>query len=96
MDEEATRAIREAKAPTDKVSLQSFLGLVNHYRNHVPNMSDIAAPMNNLLRKEADWVWDKECEKSFNEVKEILTSKDTLLVHYDLGKKQFWQYMLHK
>ena len=33
MEEEATRAITEAPKPENKAELQSFLGLVNHYRN---------------------------------------------------------------
>ena len=46
----------------------------------------VLAPLYMLLQKETKWSWGAEQQKSFNEVKKLLTS-DCLLVHYDPNKE---------
>ena len=86
MEEEATRAIREAPQPENKAELQSILGLANHYRKHVPNMSTLCEPLNRLLSNHVKWEWNDKCKKSFKKLKEILT-KENVLIHYDPNKE---------
>lgn len=86
MDKEATRAVTEAPPPTNISELQSFLGLVNHYRKHVPGMSTLCSPLNRLLSKKVKWEWNSFCEEAFHKIKGILTSVDNVLVHYDPDK----------
>ncbi|CAN8070297.1 unnamed protein product [Agarophyton chilense] len=45
------KSLCEAKEPRTQTELRSFLGLVNVYRRFIPSLSDIAAPLNALLRK---------------------------------------------
>ncbi|KAA3677466.1 uncharacterized protein DEA37_0014526 [Paragonimus westermani] len=75
-------AIKDLPSPTNRVQLQSFLGLVNYYNSFVPNMHQLRAPLNNLLRKDTKWVWSHECQSAFDSLKRILSS-DLLLTHYD-------------
>ena len=51
IDEVVTKALREVAIPTTQTELRSFLGLCNVYRRFVRNYTDIAAPLNRLLRK---------------------------------------------
>jgi hypothetical protein len=83
IDEEGTRAVREAPMPRNKDELRSFLGLVNHYRKFVGGMSTISRPLNRLLEKHQRWDWSAECSKAVQKIKDCLVKKDGLLTHYD-------------
>ncbi|XP_062530453.1 uncharacterized protein K02A2.6-like [Bombyx mori] len=75
-------AILKASAPTNVSQLRSFLGLVNYYRNFVPNASCILGPLYELLKKETKWRWSKLHDKAFNEIKKRLAS-DNVLAHFN-------------
>ena len=45
--------------PKNKKELERFLGMVNYYRQFIPNMSDIAEPLNRLRRKGQPYVWNE-------------------------------------
>jgi hypothetical protein len=44
-------AIRAVPEPHNKKLLRSFLGMVNFYRNYIPNYSDIALPLTELTKQ---------------------------------------------
>ena len=71
-----------AEAPDPKIvaELRSFLGLVNYYGLFLPNFT--AAPLYDLLWKNAPWTWGKAHRVSFQGVKDLLKLSD-LLVHVD-------------
>lgn len=46
------KAIKEMPEPNDKKSLQRFLGAVNYLSKFIPNHSESALPLTNLLKKE--------------------------------------------
>ena len=75
-------AILKVQPPTDISELRSFLGMVNHYRKFIHFLADLSAPLNNLLRKDTPWQWTEECQQSFEQIKEALTSTK-VLAHYD-------------
>lgn len=79
-------AILQATVPKTVTELQSFLGLINYYRNFTPNASSILSPMHELLKKDCKWHWGSEQDKSFEEVKKILSS-DKILAHFDNNAK---------
>ena len=83
IDTDGTRAVREAPIPRNRDELRSFLGLVNHYRKFIDNMSTICRPLNQLLEKNRHWEWSEECEQAFKHVKDSLLKDDNLLAHYD-------------
>ncbi|XP_063374893.1 uncharacterized protein K02A2.6-like [Cydia amplana] len=75
-------AIVNAPTPTNVASLQSFLGLVNYYRNFVPSASSLLSPLYQLLQKGSKWVWNTEHNDAFMAIKKHLSS-DQLLAHYN-------------
>lgn len=83
---EKIKAIIDVPLPTDIQKLQSFLGLVNYYRNFVPNASSILNPLYGLLKKGTKWSWDREHNDAFIEIKNILAS-DQVLAHYNPDAK---------
>jgi hypothetical protein len=54
------------------------LGLAGYYRRFIEGFSTIASPLTKLTRKEVRFVWSKECDASFRELKERLTSAPVL------------------
>ena len=64
---------------------RSFLGLAGYYRRFVEGFSRIAAPLTQLTRKNAKFVWTEECEKSFQELKQRLVTASVLTIPSNLG-----------
>ena len=64
---------------------RSFLGLAGYYRRFVEGFSRIAAPLTQLTRKNAKFVWTEECEKSFQELKQRLVTTPILTIPSNLG-----------
>lgn len=81
---EKVDAVLKAPKPENLQQLRSFLGLVNYYRRFLPDLSTIEGPLNELLHSDTPWKWTVECEKSFGEIKKLITS-DHILCHYDPG-----------
>ena len=78
-------AFVNAPAPSDVPTQQSFLGLVNFYHRFVPGISTILHPLNQLLRKDAEWNWSAERIAAFDRIKQLIAAAP-VLAHYDLSK----------
>ena len=76
------RAITEVCQPANVTQLKAFLGLVNYYAKFLPDLSIKLAPLYQLLRQDKQWEWSDQEEKSFQEMKQLLSSPN-LLVHFD-------------
>lgn len=85
MDEEKIKAVREWVPPQNVSQVHSFLGLAGFYRRFVKDFSTIAAPINELTKKEVPFKWGEAQEKAFEELKIKLTTTP-LLVLLDFGK----------
>ena len=79
MDPEKVQAVEEWPTPTDRKSLQRFLGFANFYRRFNRNYSSIAAPLTSTRVK---FHWGQEAEEAFRELKKRFTSAP-ILVHPD-------------
>lgn len=75
-------AIVNAPTPTNINQLRSILGLINFYRNHLPNVSSVLNPLNQLLKKNIKWHWSEACEQAYSQVKQMIAA-DTCLIHFD-------------
>ena len=58
----------------------SFLGFRNFYRKFIPKFSTMAAPLNNLLKKDTAFEWTQETQQAFEELKQRLTSAPVLMM----------------
>lgn len=54
-DESKIEAITNMEAPKDKKSLERFLGLINYVGKFVKNLSQLTAPLCELLKKSVDF-----------------------------------------
>ena len=54
--------------------IRSFLGLAGYYRRFINDFSSIASSLTALTRQGVPFIWNHDCEASFNELKARLTS----------------------
>jgi hypothetical protein len=80
MDPAKIESVMEWKAPTSPTEVRSFLGLAGYYRRFIEGFSKIALPMTNLTRKNIDYIWDDNCERAFQQLKEKLTTAPVLTI----------------
>ena len=66
--------------PQSVKNVQLFLGFRNFYRKFIPKFSTLAAPLNNLLKKDTVFEWTPEAQQAFEELKQWLTSALVLLM----------------
>ena len=78
VDEEKVKSIREWMPPQNVSQVRSFLVLAGFYRRFVKDFRTIAAPMNELTKKDVPFKWSNAQEKAFQELKEKLTSTPLL------------------
>lgn len=83
---EKIRAIVDAPVPKDVSQLQSYLGLLNFYGRFIPNLSSEIHDLYKLLRNDVPFEWTKQCQRSFEKSKELVTSNQVLEI-YDPEKE---------
>uniref|UniRef100_A0A8C1I8K6 Gypsy retrotransposon integrase-like protein 1 n=1 Tax=Cyprinus carpio TaxID=7962 RepID=A0A8C1I8K6_CYPCA len=71
-------AIDQFPSPTTKKELMRFLGLVGYYRGFCRNFSTVVAPLTDLLKAKAAFVWTSACQVAFQAAKSLLTSTPVL------------------
>ncbi|XP_040951282.1 uncharacterized protein [Gossypium hirsutum] len=78
VDPKKIEAIVQWKAPKNVSEVRSFLGLAGYYRRFVNGFSKIALPMTKLLQKNVPFIWDDQCQRSFETLKQMLTEAPVL------------------
>ena len=71
-------AVTRFPVPKNKRELMRFLGMAGYYRKFYWNFSIVTAPLTNLLRKQAPYLWVPICQEAFDRVKAILLSAPVL------------------
>ncbi|GFU36992.1 retrovirus-related Pol polyprotein from transposon 297 [Nephila pilipes] len=73
-DPEKIKAVVDWPRPETVHKLRSFLGLCSYYRLFVRNFSTIARPLHKLTVAKSNFNWTKDCQKSFNSLKQALAT----------------------
>ena len=81
-DPKKGKDIREWPVPKDIKELQSFLGAVNYLARFIPHLSALRAPLQDLLKKENEFIWAQNHQLCFDQIKEAVC-KDITLKFYD-------------
>ena len=73
------KTILDMHTPKTLKEVRSFLGMINFYGKFIPNVSDIRKPLHELLKKNAEFIWDKNCDEAFKTLKNLLISEPILV-----------------
>jgi hypothetical protein len=73
-------AIAALPRPTDVTSVRAFSGVINYYRQFIPDCSRVQAPLNALTKKGAPWEWGPAQEGAFVALKEALQGEPVLVL----------------
>ena len=71
--------------PKTKQDLQRFIGMIQYLGKFIPNLSEKAAPLRSLMKKNAAWQWNDEHRKAYQILKEDCSKQPTLR-YYDVTK----------
>ena len=74
VDPQKTKAVRNWPVPISLLDIRSFLGLAGYYRQFIKGFSSIVPSMSRLTQKKVKFQWSDLFEKSFQELKTLLTS----------------------
>ncbi|KAK8562494.1 hypothetical protein V6N12_010572 [Hibiscus sabdariffa] len=74
VDREKVEVIEKLPPPTNVKGIRSFLGHAGFYRRFIKDFSKISKPLCNLLQQNQPFVFDKECQGAFEELKMRLIS----------------------
>jgi hypothetical protein len=69
IDPDWTRVIEEFPPPRDVSGVSRFIGMVNFYHKFIPNVADVATPLNRLRRKGERFMWGPDQQKAFESLK---------------------------
>ena len=86
MEEDKVAGVLNWPVPKTVIDIRKFLGLTNYYRRFVKDFAKLAQPLNNLTRKEEKWRWGSEQQDTFEQLKQVFTSRP-LLVTPDIDKE---------
>ena len=85
LDPQKVNAIKAINIPEDQKELQKFMGMVNYLAKFIPNLSNIAVPLKELLKKDTAWHWEEIHQNAFEEIKQRVT-EEKILQYYDVSK----------
>ena len=81
-------ALQSYPRPQTVKELRTFLGLINYFRRFLQDRAKICEPLNTLTKKGVPFLWSKQCEESFQMIKDILCKPPIL--QYPRFNKRFY------
>ena len=84
-DPEKVEAIKEMACSTDVKGVQRLGGFVNYLAKFLPHISDVMAPVRNLVIANVPWTWSQIHEEVFGKIKKLV-SEAPVLRYYDPNK----------
>ena len=80
MDPGKLKGIQDWPAPTTVRQVRGFLGFGNFCRRFIRGFSEVARPLNELLKKDRKFEWTTECQRAFKDLKTRFTSEPILVM----------------
>nr|CAN60996.1 hypothetical protein VITISV_010329 [Vitis vinifera] len=74
VDKAKFELIVKLPSPTTVKGVRQFLGHAGFYRRFIKDFSKLTKPLCELLVKDTKFVWDDRCQRSFEELKLLLTT----------------------
>ena len=73
-DPEKVEKVLNWPVPINRKQVRGFAGFTSYYRRFICNYAEKAAPLYKLTKKGEPFVWTSECQKSFDQLKQDITS----------------------
>lgn len=83
-DPDKVQAVSEMPKPTCKQETLSLLGFVNYLAKFLPRLSEIAQPIRELTKKDARFIWSRQHDEAFEQIRQLVTSHP-VLKYYDMN-----------
>ena len=80
MDSVKLKGIQDWPTPSTVKQVWSFLGFGNFYRKFIKKFSELARPLNDLLKKDKKFKWTQECQQAFDTLKQKFTEEPVLMM----------------
>ncbi|GMF45050.1 unnamed protein product [Phytophthora fragariaefolia] len=71
-DPAKVKAIVEWPVPRNQKDVRQWLGLANYLHKYSENYAEMARPLSNLLKEDAEWRWNAEHQHAFEAIKDSL------------------------
>jgi hypothetical protein len=72
-------AVISYKMPVDnQKELRVWLGMCNYWKRYIKDYAKICQPLHRLLKRDAKYIWNNECTKAFETLRDKLTSAPIL------------------
>jgi hypothetical protein len=78
-DPSKIESVRDWPVPKTKTEVLSFKGLASYYRRFVSNFSEISGPLSALTSDKVPFIWGKEEQESFDQLKQALITAPVLM-----------------
>ncbi|POM70265.1 Pol protein, partial [Phytophthora palmivora] len=72
------KAIAAWPTPRSQKDLRKWLGLANYLHKYRAGYAELARPLSDLLKKDADWVWERQHQDAFDSIKASLQQAPVL------------------
>ena len=90
VDPEKVAAIKSMRIPRNVREIRKIIGMASYYRRFVQNFSAITAPLTELTKKNAKYLWSTKHDESFEALKKALSNTPVLIYpNYDEKFKLF-------
>ncbi|CAH2229081.1 jg21182 [Pararge aegeria aegeria] len=76
-----TEAVAKFPKPSNQHEVRQFLGLSGYFRRFIKDYALLAAPLTDLLKKDAKWSWTDNQDCAFNKIKELLVNRPILTLY---------------
>ena len=96
VDQSKVEALLSWKSPTIVSEIKRFWGMAGYYRRIIEGFSKISLPLTGLAQKNAKFLWSKECQSSFAELKKKLVSAPVLTIPFGSGGFVFYSDASHQ
>ena len=80
MDPVKLKGISKWPVPTTVKQVRAVRGFGNFYRRFIQKFSELALPLNNLLKKDMQFDWMPACQESFDTLKKRFTEEPVLMM----------------
>uniref|UniRef100_A0A8C5PPV9 Gypsy retrotransposon integrase-like protein 1 n=1 Tax=Leptobrachium leishanense TaxID=445787 RepID=A0A8C5PPV9_9ANUR len=78
-------AVKSMPTPRDKDGVRRFLGFVTYLSKFLPNLSEVDAPLRQLLKTDVEFAWQPAQQQAFDTLKDMCT-ESPMLQFFDPSK----------